>query len=502
MPGRSLPIIFLAASALLALSAGRAAEKPAAPAPAREFRAVWVATVDNIDWPSKPGLPVEQQKAELLAILDRTAEMRMNGVVFQVRPSCDALYASKLEPWSEFLTGKMGACPDPPYDPLEFAVEEAHRRGLELHAWFNPYRARHPAGKSEISDDHISRTRPELVRRYGKFLWLDPGDPDVQEYSLAVVRDVVRRYDVDGVHIDDYFYPYKEKDAAGKVVPFPDEPSWNRYVQSGGRLARDDWRRDCVDQFVERMYRSVKAEKKWVKVGISPFGIWRPGHPPTIKGFDAYAELYADARKWFQNGWVDYFTPQLYWKSSQTPQSYPVLLQWWGEQNKKQRHLWPGNYSGRVGDGSAAAWPPSEVVDQIRRTRQHAGATGNVHFSAKVFMRNREGLADLLRDGVYAQPAIPPASSWLDNDRPERPRLALDRETTTGEAQLTWKPQGDEAAWLWVLRLRSGERWTTEILPGWRDSAPVPAEGADLAAVSAVDRCGNESRVTTLTLQP
>ena len=331
---------------------------------AREFRAVWVATVGNIDWPSRRGLPAEVQQAELLAILDRAATIGLNAVVFQVRPGADALYPSSLEPWSEYLTGTMGVAPDPYYDPLEFAIREAHLRGMELHAWFNPYRARHPSARSPIASSHISRTHPDLVERYGTHLWMDPGEPEVQDRSVAVILDVVRRYDIDGVHIDDYFYPYQERTPRGRLIPFPDDASFARYRAAGGPLQRNDWRRDNVDRLVERLYREIKQTKRWVKFGISPFGIWRPGYPAQITGLDAYETLYADARKWLANGWLDYFSPQLYWRIGQEAQSYPVLLDWWASQNSLDRHIWPGNYVDRVGSGGVG-WPAEEIVAQI-----------------------------------------------------------------------------------------------------------------------------------------
>ena len=204
------------------------------PPPAREFRAAWIATVGNSSWPSKPGLTTAQQKAELIAILDRAVALKLNAIIFQIRPACDALYQSSLEPWSEYLTGTMGRSPWPYYDPLTFAITEAHKRGLELHAWFNPFRAHHFQAKSPIAQNHVSRTQPQLVRSYGKYLWLDPGDPAVRDYSLRVVLDVLKRYDVDGIHFDDYFYPYKEKNSAGNEVDFPDDASWKKFGGSSG----------------------------------------------------------------------------------------------------------------------------------------------------------------------------------------------------------------------------------------------------------------------------
>jgi uncharacterized lipoprotein YddW (UPF0748 family) len=488
------------AVSLLLLTFTSAAQAPSMSLPtvAREFRAAWVATVDNIDWPSKPGLPVEQQKIELLAILDRAVALKLNALVWQIRPACDALYDSKLEPWSDYLTGTMGQPPDPYYDPLALIVEEAHKRGIELHVWFNPYRAHHPSSKSEISANHISKTKPELVKTYGKHLWLDPGEPAVQEHSLAVIMDVVRRYDIDGVHMDDYFYPYKERDAQNKIIEFPDEASWQKYVTSGGTLNRDDWRRNNVDTFVEKMYSAIKAEKRWVKVGISPFGIYRPGYPAQIKGFDQYTELYADARKWFVNGWLDYFTPQLYWPIEQTAQSYSVLLNWWASQNEKRRHLWPGNFTSRVGEGTVRAWPPEEIVYQIKTTRGQAGATGNVHFSMKALMQNRSGLSEMLSSGVYATPAIVPASSWLDDAPPGKPELTVALDEAAKVLRGTWKPVNGDKIWLWVVRTKIGKEWMVEVKPGTQMEVTFPMEAErtpEVVAITAVDRTGNESPV-------
>jgi uncharacterized lipoprotein YddW (UPF0748 family) len=221
----------------------------------REFRGVWVATVGNMDWPSKPGLSTAEQQRELLAILDRSAELRLNAVIFQVRPAGDALYKSSIEPWSEVLTGIMGQAPSPSWDPLQFAIEEAHKRGLELHAWFNPYRAQTPVMKSPIHQTHLSKRKPEWVVKYGRHLWMDPGIPDVRKNTIKVVLDVVKRYDVDGIHIDDYFYPYRENDPATKrQIAFPDDKSYAQYRRNGGTLERDDWRRDNVNTLVRELY--------------------------------------------------------------------------------------------------------------------------------------------------------------------------------------------------------------------------------------------------------
>lgn len=487
---------FLRASValLLAFPACGADYKPvhlAPPNPVCEFRAAWVATVGNIDWPSRNDLAVPEQKAELLAILDRAVQLRLNAIIFQVRPACDALYASQFEPWSEYLTGTMGKPPQPIYDPLAFAIEEAHKRGLELHAWFNPYRARHANAKSDVSASHISKTMPHLVRQYGPYLWLDPGEKEVQDYSLRVVMDVAKRYDVDGIHFDDYFYPYPERLPGGRDREFPDEASWKRAGAASG-LSREDWRRENVNTFVRRVHEAIHASKPWVKFGISPFGIWRPGHPPQIKGLDAYDKLYADARKWLANGWVDYFAPQLYWSIGQREQSFPVLLDWWNEQNPKRRHIWPGLNTTK----SCETWKPAEIVNQINLARRGPVSAGHVHWNMSSLMRNSE-LGTTLERGSYAEPALIPACIWLDATAPSKPEL---RATVGAGAsvKLSWEPAGGERVWLWLLQYRRGNTWTTRILPGERRSQILDGEPPEVLAVSAVDRVGNVSLVASI----
>ncbi len=460
----------------------------------REYRGMWVATVANIDWPSRPGLPSDVQKTELLAILDRAAELQFNVIVLQVRPACAVLYDSRIEPWSEVLSGTMGMPPEPYYDPLAFAVEEAHKRCLELHAWFNPYRARHPSEKSEIHPHHISKRRPELVKQYGRYLWLDPGEPDVVEHSLSVMLEVVKRYDVDGVHIDDYFYPYKERDEKGNILDFPDEPSWQRYRRSGGRLSRDDWRRQNVDRFVERVYREIKSTKRWVKFGISPFGLWRPGYPQGTRGFDAYAELYADSRKWLQRGWCDYYVPQLYFKIDNPNLSYPALLQWWVEQNTRGRHMLAGNFTSKVADGSNTAWDAAEIAEQVRLTRKQKGALGNIHFSARAFMQDRGGICKLIRD-LHAQPALVPPAGWLSRSAPPSPAVRTVY-LADGGVRLTWEARDKHPIRCWMVAYRSNGEWYMQVLPASASSYTLPPS-TKLAFVSVVDRYGNQSEWTS-----
>ncbi|MER3473791.1 MAG: hypothetical protein C4335_07100 [Armatimonadota bacterium] len=456
----------------------------------REYRGVWVATVANIDWPSKPGLPADVQQAELLAILDKAAELKFNLIVFQVRPACSVLYDSKIEPWSEVLSGAMGKPPEPYYDPLAFAVQEAHQRGMELHAWFNPYRARHPSEKSQIHPKHISKRRPELVKQYGRYLWLDPGEPDVAKHSLSVILEVVKNYDVDGVHIDDYFYPYKERDEKGNPLDFPDEPSWQRYVRSGGKLSRADWRRRNVDQFVQTVYREIKHTKRWVKFGISPFGLWRPGYPTQARGFDAYEELYADSRKWLREGWCDYFVPQLYFKIDHPSLSFPLLLQWWAEQNTQGRHLVAGNFTSKVADGSNSAWHAQEIAEQIRLTRAQRGAVGNIHFSVRALMQDRGGICQHLKT-LHAQPALVPDTPWLSRSKPPAPLVHAVRRAD-GTLGLWWQLPERHPLALAVVAYRLNGDWQVRALPALCTDYTLPP-AANVAFVCAVDRYGTQS---------
>lgn len=468
--------------------------------PVREFRGVWVATVANIDWPSRPGLPVEEQKREFRQLLDRAKSLNFNAIVFQVRPAADALYESRLEPWSEYLTGAMGRAPVPYYDPLTFAVEESHKRGLELHAWFNPFRAHHPTGESPISPDHVSVQKSKSVVAYGDYLWLNPGDPVAQEHSLAVMLDVVERYDIDGVHIDDYFYPYEISDSTGKAVPFPDENTYRDWLAVGDSMSVSDWRRMSIDNFVEQLYAGIKRIKPHVKFGISPFGIWRPGYPEQIQGYDAFEKLYADSRRWLQEGWVDYYTPQLYWKIEVPEQSYPVLLNWWLEQNEHDRHIWPGNYTSRVFLEGNQRWDPEEIINQIGVTRSTPGATGNVHFSMKAMFNNGTGMARALGAGPYATQALIPATDWLSVGVPPATTV-LSEDIGSGILCTFDVGNTDLEIANWVVWSKKNQTWSYEILPGWQSSMVVTSDSEiSSIVVRAVSRTGQVGMAGVLEL--
>ncbi|WP_207432087.1 glycoside hydrolase family 10 protein [Sabulibacter ruber] len=466
----------------------------------KEFRAAWVATVANINWPSKPGLSTEEQQKEALQLLDFLQQHHYNAVIFQVRPQADALYKSDLEPWSYYLTGEQGKAPDPYYDPLEFWTEAAHDRGLELHVWLNPYRAHHTAG-GPISEQSIVKKRPELVVHLKEgYHWLDPAQKGTQDHSYAVVMDLVKRYDIDGVHFDDYFYPYPSYNGE---EDFPDDVSWKAYQAAGGTLARGDWRRQAVNQFIERLYKGIKTEKPHVKFGLSPFGIWRPGYPASVQGFDQHNKLYADARLWLNKGWIDYFSPQLYWKINQIPQSFPVLLGWWDQENRLRRHLWPGISVGR--DSSAVN--VQEIMSQIMISRgMLPNSKGVVHWSISSVTKNPP-MAKALVAGPYKNDALVPASLWLDDQKPDTPSVST--EVQGDSVRVVWVPKDEKDAFRSVLYYQYGTAWNYKVLNRKDRSftltralqakagAPQPLLKV---AVSTVDRVGNESERKEITV--
>jgi uncharacterized lipoprotein YddW (UPF0748 family) len=454
------------------------------PAVEREFRGLWVATIENRDWPSRPGLSSGQQQKELLAILDRCVQLHLNAVLLQVRPSCDALYESQYEPWSEYLSGTMGVAPSPYYDPLAFAVAAAHARGLELHAWVNPFRARMANVKPATAPSHITRTHPELIRDAAGLLVLDPSDSRARDYTTRVIMDIVQRYDIDGVHLDDYFYPYPAK---GYIpADFPDDALWKRYVQGGGKLSRGDWRREGINDFVQQLYASIKKAKPWVKFGISPFGIWRPGHPASISAgsLDSYEVLFADSQKWLANGWVDYLSPQLYWPTTDKEHGFAALLDWWSQQNAEHRHLWPGLRAG-VWDNASPA-PAREIRDEIELTRGRPGASGDVLFRAGFIMLNTNGVASALSH-AYIAPALVPASPWLGGQPPAKPVLTV--RPGAGGFMAEWSSAPGVPVAQWLMQIKTGENWTLEILPAsqttrWFPSGALLPRGVALSAVS------------------
>lgn len=386
--------------------------------PKRELRAVWVASVSNIDWPSTSNLSPTQQRSEYTLLLNRHKLNGMNALVVQVRPSCDAFYDSPYEPWSQWLTGQQGRAPNPYYDPLTFLVEETHKRGMEFHAWFNPYRAVVSASAS-VHSSHISVTKPEWIVPYGSAKYLNPGLPDVREYVTKIIMDVVRRYDIDGVHFDDYFYPYP---IDGQT--FNDDAAFTQFPN--GFTNKDDWRRNNINLLIQMVNDSIKSVKPWVKFGISPFGIWRnqnsdPNGSAT-NGLQSYSAIYADSRKWMQEGWLDYINPQIYWNIGYAPARFEVLVPWWSN-NSFGRHFYVGHAAYKIGTSTQdPAWMnPTQMPDQIRFARQYPQVKGSVYFSSKSITNNLLGIQDSLRNNFYKFPSFVPEMPWLDSIPPLPP---------------------------------------------------------------------------------
>ncbi|RZK41642.1 MAG: glycoside hydrolase [Pedobacter sp.] len=429
--------------------------------PKREFRGVWVATVANIDWPSRPGLSVDQQKQELIGILEQHKKTGLNAVMLQIRPTADALYAKSRELWSHWLMGKQGLAPAAGYDPLEFAVKEAHFRGIELHAWFNPYRATMSA-RSVPSPDHITQKRPELFYTYGGQKLFDPGIPEVREYIVQVILDVVKEYDIDGVHFDDYFYPYR---IAGQKIT--DQATFAKYPNGIKNI--EDWRRNNVDLLVKMVNDSVHHYKKHMKFGISPFGIWKNYREDTLgsktSGLSNYHELYADSRKWAKEGWVDYINPQIYFTFSRAVAPFGVLLDWW-RNNTFGRHFYVGQAAYLVhspGAKGEAAWGVySEIPNQIRKIRENGRSQGSIFFSSKSLSTVAKSLTDSLRNDFYKYPALPPQMPWLDDIEPNPPH-GFSAEAQNDGIHLKWiKPlkaqDGETASGYVIYRFDEGEK--------------------------------------------
>ena len=374
-----------------------------------EFRGVWVATVDNIDWPAKGNFNSDSQKAEFIRLLDMHQRNGINAIIMQIRPAADALYPSQYEPWSEWLTGKQGQPPFPYYDPLEFMITETHKRKMAFHAWMNPYRAEFTIGVSSISATHITRLHPDWFLPYGDKKYFDPGNKAVQQYVAAVVKDVVTRYAVDGVHFDDYFYPYR---ITGKE--FPDNTS---YLQYGNGLKKDDWRRSNTDSIIAMLSRIIKSVNKNCVFGISPFGIWRNADKDPINGSKTngaasnYDDLYANILLWLKNGWIDYVAPQLYWEFGHPKAPYTLLLNWWN-QHSYGRHCYIG--LGIYKANTNKAWREhSQLTRQIDSLRSKPNIQGMIFFSSMNFETNPNGWSDSLRLHYFKEPAALPVMEWL-----------------------------------------------------------------------------------------
>jgi len=380
--------------------------------PEYEFRGVWIATVDNIDWPPRGVTNPAQQKADFIKQLDLHKRNGINAVIVQIRPAADAFYASPYEPWSQWLAGIQGKPTFPFYDPLVFMIEEAHKRGMEFHAWLNPYRANFNIRTASISPDHITRKHPEWFLTYGDKKYFDPANKLGQEFVVNVVKDIVKRYDIDAIHMDDYFYPYR---IPGKE--FPDAAS---YRKSGSPLSRDDWRRANVDSIIEKISVAIKTEKPFCKFGISPFSVWRnlsqdPDGSNTKAGVTNYDDLYADILLWLRNGWIDYVAPQLYLEIGHDKIPFETMVDWWSK-HSYGKHVYIGHGIYRVNERNAAWKKPAELPDQIKLVREYPEIKGSIFYNSSAFERNPNGWNDSLRNNYYKEPAKIPVMEWL----PER----------------------------------------------------------------------------------
>ncbi len=470
--------------------------------PKREFRGVWVATVKNIDWPSRSGLSSEEQQRELIAWIDRFHKMGMNAIIFQVRPAGDVFYHSSIEPWSEWLNGVQGKGPEPFYDPLQVAIEACHERGMELHAWVNPFRAYLDVDKQRVTNlFHVMHTHPEWILRYGSNAYIDPGIPEARAYVVDVMEDILLRYDIDALHIDDYFYPYKIEG-----VEFPDTLSFNRY----GRNYRNkgDWRRENNNQFIFTLRKVIQEHKPWVKLGISPFGVWRnksddPLGSDTKAGVTSYDGLYADVRTWLQKGWIDYVAPQIYFSIGYPPAAYDVLIDWWS-QNSFGQQLLIGKAAYKVDNNHDKNWEfPRQIPDQIRLDRAINEVDGSVYFSARSFLSNPLGMSDSLGNNFYRYRSLPPISNLKSREVYTIPQN-VEASVQFKGVVLTWEPT--QSSYVAIYRYGKKDlqdiddpRYLLDIIDGnltyYLDSS-IDRKGKYYYLVTSLDRLFNESLPT------
>lgn len=489
---KSTQLIFACLAGLLTLISNTPLFAQFPTTPKREMRGVWLTTVSNLDWPVSTQTPAQQKRA-LISQLDQLQAMNINTVVFQVRSECDAMYVSDLEPWSRYLTGVQGRAPSPLYDPLQFAIDETRRRGIELHAWINPYRAG-VNRNATFATNHVSRNGSSFVVTFLNNFWLDPGNPATIAYTNQIVQDIITRYDVDALHMDDYFYPYE----TSTTNPFPDTASYAAFNPTG--LSISNWRRKNTETLVSTLYTNIHATpgKNHVRLGISPFGIYRPNNPPGISGLDSYSQIYIDSRKWLATGIVDYMAPQLYWGRAadgySSQQDYDALITWWSStvQNPLSRHVIGGLPAYKVADSSITN--PEHLVNMIQSTRSTLKASGNIHFRSGNLLSANTGLGSLLKSGVYSQSnVLVPDSTWLDNSPPEVPNVVLEQ---TGSAINVYITPVDEEDARWLLvQYYDRSNWQSTVYPGWLRKAVVPDPNATHISVRTVDRSGNMSDV-------
>jgi uncharacterized lipoprotein YddW (UPF0748 family) len=465
-----------------------------------DFRAMWIASVVNIDWPSRTGLPAAQQQAEMRKWLDLAVRNNFNAVVLQVRPTADAMWPSRFEPWSRWLTGTQGR--DPGYDPLQFAVDEAHKRGLALHAWFNPYRVSMNTKLANLDANHPARRNPDwVVAKDGK-LYYNPGIPEVRSFIIDAMMDAVDRYDIDGVHFDDYFYPYP-----GSRKPFQDTAAFRTY--GGGFSSRAEWRRANIDGLIKELSDRIEASKPWVQFGVSPFAVWRnagtdPAGSKTRAGVQTYDDLYADTRKWVREGWIDYIAPQVYWPRGFTIADYEQIVPWWAKEidvSRRNGHnvgLFIGEATYRAGTNRERAWrKPNVLLSHRRYTRKIPQVNGALYFSAKDVQADRRGTTTKLVQRFYSRPALPPVLG-----KPVGPAASPVRNPRQVGASVRWAASPGAHSYV-MYRVPKPNVARCDLADARYLQAVLPADGATLEwrapdvtstyVVTAVDRFGRES---------
>ncbi|MDF4204177.1 family 10 glycosylhydrolase [Maribacter sp. SA7] len=395
--------------------------------PKREFRGVWIATVVNIDWPKNGNDTADKQKADYLKILDFYEKENYNAVIVQVRAAGDAFYQSDYAPYSRFLTGKEGTPPKWNTDVLDWMINEAHVRGMEFHAWLNPYRATFDENFEVLSETHDYCTHPEWIVHYGKKNYYNPGLPEVRNHFSKIIEELVSSYDVDAIHFDDYFYPYTIQDAV-----FNDSLAFETYAEQGQTI--DDWRRSNIDSLVKQSHETIKSIKPWVQFGISPFGVWKnnstdPKGSDTKAGQTTYEDLYADPLLWMQKGWIDYLAPQVYWSMELPVASHRKIVDWWSK-NNYNTNLYVGNGPYKIRNNSDKAWDDiEEIPNQIELARETPEIQGNIMFSAKSLMKDNDDVVEYMHKKYYKKPALNPVSTLSKNHTTRTPKLLATSKT-------------------------------------------------------------------------
>ncbi len=467
--------------------------------PKREFRGAWISTIGDLDWPSSKNLTTAEQKDQLVSILDSLKAIGVNAVLFQVRSECDAMYNSPYEPWSYWLTGSQGTPPKPFYDPLEFAVKETHKRGMELDAWFNPYRAVRTNNAYKQSPKHVSVRHPQWVVKYGNSKILNPGLPQVRNYVVSVIMDVVRRYNIDGVNLDDYFYPYPVGNQK-----FHDDEAFKKY--NYGFTNKNDWRRNNVNLLIKMLHDSIKVAKPYLKFGISPFGIWKNDVPAGIYGFSSYNEIYSDGIYWLKHRLIDYISPQLYWQFGGR-QDYAKLLKWWSSQTNG-RHLYPSLAAYKINKFSSA-----ELLNQIRASRNNPNVEGNILFRTNDgILNNPKSFADSLKNDVYHYQALLPVMTWKDSIPPNPPlNLRYKNIPYVNKIELDWDAPSraidGDTAFRYVVykfpnsRFKQSDLTSTHIIKVEEINntrVPILPDKNEYFTVTALDRLSNESTISNV----